>query len=183
MSNNTKQNTGQVTVTLSPTQLKLVKEALTQYVNIGCFSAKGIIENPSVADALEFASTKYGLYEHGDDTNFGTIIAVEFEDGKKWYTTLLENVDANGEKVETYHRTTGEDLIHVKSFKKYYDLVSKITMAFHNIVTKVLHVPDRNTIPVESPLVHEKIKLANEVLGMFVYQEMEQNKEVKKKKQ
>ena len=180
---NTKQNAGSgVTVTLSPTQLKLVKEALTQYVDIGCFSAKGIIENPSIADALEFTSTKYGAYEHGDDTNFGTIVAVEFEDGKKWYTTLLENVDSNGEKVEAYHRTTGEDLIHVKSFKKYYDLVSKITMAFHNIVTKTLHVPDRNKIPVESPLVHEKIKMANEVLGMFVYQEMEQNKEVKKKK-
>ena len=177
-----KQNTGHVTVTLSPTQLKLVKEALTQYVNIGCFSAKGIIENPSIADALEFASTKYGAYEHGDDTNFGTIISVEQEDGKRWYTTLLENVDANGEKVEAYHRTTGEDLIHVKSYKKYYDLISKITMAFQNIVTKTLNVPDLNKIPVESPLVHEKVKLANEVLGMFVYQEMEQNKDLKKKK-
>lgn len=178
-----KQNTGHVTVTLSPTQLKLVKEALTQYVDIGCFSAKGIIENPSIADALEFASTKYGAYEHGDDTNFGTIISVEQEDGKRWYTTMLENVDASGERVEAYHRTTGEDLIHVKSFKKYYDLISKITMAFHNIVTKTLHVPDLNKIPVESPLVHEKVKLANEVLGMFVYQEMEQNKDLKKKKQ
>lgn len=178
-----KQNTGHVTVTLSPTQLKLVKEALTQYVNIGCFSAKGIIENPSIADALEFASTKYGAYEHGDDTNFGTIISVEQEDGKRWYTTMLENVDANGERVEAYHRTTGEDLIHVKSFKKYYDLISKITMAFHNIVTKTLNVPDLNKIPVESPLVHEKVKLANEVLGMFVFQEMEQNKDLKKKKQ
>lgn len=177
-----KQNTGHVTVTLSPTQLKLVKEALTQYVDIGCFSAKGIIENPSIADALEFASTKYGAYEHGDDTNFGTIISVEQEDGKRWYTTMLENVDANGERVEAYHRTTGENLIHVKSFKKYYDLISKITMAFHNIVTKTLHVPDLNKIPVESPLVHEKVKLANEVLGMFVYQEMEQNKDLKKKK-
>lgn len=177
-----KQNTGHVTVTLSPTQLKLVKEALTQYVDIGCFSAKGIIENPSIADALEFASTKYGAYEHGDDTNFGTIISVEQEDGKRWYTTMLENVDASGERVEAYHRTTGEDLIHVKSFKKYYDLISKITMAFHNIVTKTLHVPDLNKIPVESPLVHEKVKLANEVLGMFVYQEMEQNKDLKKKK-
>lgn len=165
-----------VTLNISNTQLKVIKEALDQYIEIGRFSAQGILKNPSVVDALEFASTKYGAYEMGDLTNFGTIISVEIEDGKKWYNVMSEQVDKDGVIVEEYHRTTGEDLIHVKSYPKYYSLVSSITIDFHKIVTKTLHVPDLNNIPVESPLVHEKIKIADNILSDIKEREDFKNK-------